>query len=75
MIVPDWIRKGRQGVDLTNVTAKKLQEAYEKRGIEVDTTKSEPGKRIATINKIVVKGDGPFTPALDAGIKDCHYRQ
>lgn len=58
MIAPDWVRKGRQGVDLTNVPAKKLQEAYEERGIEVDTTESKPGKRIATINKIVVKGDG-----------------
>ena len=33
-----------------------------KRELEVDTTESEPGKRTATVNKIVVKDDGPLTP-------------
>ena len=62
MFLPDWMRRGRGKIDLTNVPARKLQEAYEKRGLEVDTTESEPGKRTATVNKIVVKDDGPLTP-------------
>lgn len=58
MYLPDWLRKGRGEVNLTNVPARKLQTAYEERGLEVDTTESEPGKRTATVNKVVVKGNG-----------------
>lgn len=62
MMLPDWMRKGREKVDLTDVPVEKLQRAHEERGIEVDTTLSDPDQRIVTVTKVAVKGDGPFTP-------------
>lgn len=62
LFLPDWLKRGREKVDLTNIPARKLQEAYRERRIEIDTTESEPDKRIATVNKVAVKGDGPLVP-------------
>ena len=62
MILPDWMRRGRERVNLTGIPVEKLQKAHEERGIEVDTTASEPGNRTATVTKVAIKGDGPLTP-------------
>jgi len=56
------MRRGREKVDLTNIPVEKLQKAHQERGVEVDTTNSEPGNRTATVTKVAVKGDGPLTP-------------
>lgn len=51
-----WMRKGRKA-DLTDVSIQKLDKASRERGVTIDLQDSEPGKRVAQVDKIVVKGD------------------
>lgn len=62
MFLPSWLRHGRENVNLDNVTTGKLQDAHDKRGIVIDDVRSTGSNTTATVNKEVVKGDGPLAP-------------
>lgn len=51
----DWVRGPKKGVNVTDISAGKLQRAAE-RGVRIDLTTSVEGKRVADVTKVAVEG-------------------
>lgn len=51
----DWVRKGRDNVDLTKIPVGKLNDAAE-RGIRVDNLDAQGGRVTGSVNKEIVEG-------------------
>ena len=60
VFLPSWMRRWRKA-DITNIPVHKLYKAAKERGIRVEITDKTPGKIIAQVDKVVIKGDDSRT--------------